>query len=172
MRHCTHNATHTATHTATHLNPHQWASCTHCNTLQHTSWGIIHTMHKEIHRCITGWRRSIGCLKLQVSFRRRASNYRALLRKMNYKDKTPYGSLPTCTIMCVTGQSWGFIHTLQHTLQRTATHIITQYTHTTTHVMRHRTHTATHTATHCNTNHEVSYTHCNTHYEAFYTNCN
>jgi len=30
----------------------------------------------------TMWRRCIGCLKLQVSFRKRAFNYRALCRKM------------------------------------------------------------------------------------------
>jgi len=30
----------------------------------------------------TGWRRPVGCLKLQVIFRKRATNYRALLRKM------------------------------------------------------------------------------------------
>jgi len=30
----------------------------------------------------TRWRRPIGCLKSQVIFRRRATNYRALLRKM------------------------------------------------------------------------------------------
>jgi len=35
----------------------------------------------EMRGC-TGWRRYIGCLKLQVSFRTRATNHRALLRKM------------------------------------------------------------------------------------------
>jgi len=45
----------------------------------------------------TGWRRPLGCLKLQVIFRKRAANYRALLREMTYKDKTPYASLPPCT---------------------------------------------------------------------------
>jgi len=34
-------------------------------------------------RYSTGWRRPIGCLKLQVFFRKRAINYWALLRKMN-----------------------------------------------------------------------------------------
>ena len=45
----------------------------------------------------TGWRRPIGCLNLQVIFRKRATNYRALLRKMTYKDKTSYASSPPCT---------------------------------------------------------------------------
>jgi len=34
-----------------------------------------------IHTRDTGWRRAIKCLKLQVNFRKRATNYRALLRK-------------------------------------------------------------------------------------------
>jgi len=34
-----------------------------------------------------GWRRVIGCLKLQVDFCKRANDYRALLRKMSYEDK-------------------------------------------------------------------------------------
>ena len=44
----------------------------------------------------TGWRRPIGCLKLPDIFRKRATNHRALLRKMTYKDKASYGSLPPC----------------------------------------------------------------------------
>jgi len=35
----------------------------------------------------TGWRRLIGCLKFQVIFRKKATIYRALLRKMTYEDK-------------------------------------------------------------------------------------
>jgi len=42
----------------------------------------------------TGWRSCTGWLKLQVSFRKWATNYRALLRKMTYKYKA---SLPPCT---------------------------------------------------------------------------
>ena len=34
----------------------------------------------------TGWQRPIGCLKLQVIFHKRATNNRALFRKMTYKD--------------------------------------------------------------------------------------
>ena len=44
----------------------------------------------------TGWRRSIGCLKLQVSLRKRATNYRALLQKITYKGKASYACLPPC----------------------------------------------------------------------------
>jgi len=45
----------------------------------------------------TGWRRLIGCLKLQVIFRTRATNHRALLRKITYEDKASYGSSPPCS---------------------------------------------------------------------------
>ena len=44
--------------------------------------------------------RSIGCLKLQVIFRKRTTNYRALLRKMTYKDKALYDSTLPCTKIC------------------------------------------------------------------------
>ena len=46
---------------------------------------------------IKGFRRPIGCLKLQVTFRKRATKYRALVRKMTYKDRASYGSSPHCT---------------------------------------------------------------------------
>jgi len=45
----------------------------------------------------TGWRRLKGCLKRQVPFGKKAINYRALLRKMTYKDKASFGSTPPCT---------------------------------------------------------------------------
>ena len=35
----------------------------------------------------SGWRRPIGCLKLQVTFHKRAANHRALLRKMTCIDR-------------------------------------------------------------------------------------
>ena len=35
----------------------------------------------------TGWRRPIGCLKLQVIFRKRATNYKALLQKITNNEK-------------------------------------------------------------------------------------
>jgi len=44
----------------------------------------------------TGWRRPMGCLILQGIFRKRATNYRALLRKKTYKDTVSYGSSPPC----------------------------------------------------------------------------
>ena len=51
-----------------------------------------------IQRCYgAGGRRLIGCLKLQVICRKRATNYRALLRKMTYEDKASCGSWLPCT---------------------------------------------------------------------------
>ena len=44
----------------------------------------------------TGWRRLIGCLKMQVIFHKRATNHRALLQKMTYKDKGSCDSTPPC----------------------------------------------------------------------------
>ena len=42
----------------------------------------------------TGWRRLSAFLKVHVIFRKRATNYRALLRKMTYEDKASYDSTP------------------------------------------------------------------------------
>jgi len=54
---------------------------------------------KYISQFGTGRRRLIGCLKLQVTSCKRATNYRALLRKMTDEDKTSYGSSPLCIYM-------------------------------------------------------------------------
>jgi len=54
-------------------------------------------MYSHIVYNTTGWRRLIGCLELQVIFRKRATNYRALLQKMTYGDKASYDSTPPCT---------------------------------------------------------------------------
>ena len=115
--HCTalhHTATHcdTLQHTATRCNTLQHAA-THCNTLQHTATRcntlqpvreaasyVIKIFGANAKRLGTkGWRRYIGYLKSQVTFRKRAPNYRALLRKMNYKHKASRGSSPPCNNM-------------------------------------------------------------------------
>ena len=44
------------------------------------------------------WRRLVGCLELQVIFRKRANDYRALLRKMARKDKASYEFSPLCAL--------------------------------------------------------------------------
>jgi len=65
----------------------------------------LHTQGAPFGSCLcirvdTGWRRPIRCLKLQVIFRKRATEYRALLRKMTCKDRASYGSSPPCMYMC------------------------------------------------------------------------
>ena len=44
----------------------------------------------------TGWRRPIGCLISCITFRKLATNYRALVRKMTYIDRASYDSTPLC----------------------------------------------------------------------------
>ena len=46
---------------------------------------------------LTGWRSLIGCLLSQAIFRKRATNYRAVLRRMTYTHKASYGCSPPCT---------------------------------------------------------------------------
>ena len=63
----------------------------------------LSALHVSVSVCIyvcvcTGWRCCTGCLKLQVSFHKRATNYRALLRKITCKDKASYGSSPPCML--------------------------------------------------------------------------
>ena len=50
---------------------------------------------------VQGGENPIGCLKLRVVVRKRATNYRALLRKMTFKDTAFYDSTPLCTDICV-----------------------------------------------------------------------
>ena len=54
-------------------------------------------IHDHKHQHVTGWRRLIGCLKLQVILRHSTTNYRAVLRKMTYEDKASYDSTLTST---------------------------------------------------------------------------
>jgi len=57
--------------------------------------GSLPTFHRI--EMDTGSQRLIGCLKLQVIFRKGATNYGALLQKMTYNDKVSYGSSAPCT---------------------------------------------------------------------------
>jgi len=91
----------------------------------------------------TGWRRPIGCFKLQVIFRKRANNYQTLLRKMMYKDKASYASSPPCTSLRCSAYTHTHIHT-----HATCTHTrIHAYMHTHIHTYTH-THIHTYTHTH------------------------
>jgi len=69
------------------------------------TWGI--SLHQDS-TSDTGWLRCRGCLMLQVIFRKRATNHRALFRKratnhrallqkMTYTDKASNGSSPCCS---------------------------------------------------------------------------
>jgi len=48
----------------------------------------------NMHGTYTGWRRPIGCLKLQAIFRKKATSYKALLREMICKHKASYDPKP------------------------------------------------------------------------------
>jgi len=73
------------------------------------------------HTCLTGLRRCIGCLKLQVSFCKRTTNYGAFLRKWPRKMRHPmYFRHPvwilwfernTCVLWLFWFESW---HTCAH----------------------------------------------------------
>jgi len=54
-------------------------------------------MDREKERETDGESARAHAQKLQVIFRKRATNYRALLRKMTYEDKAPYDPTPPCS---------------------------------------------------------------------------
>jgi len=72
------------------------------NNVRHDSFIFVTWLSHSCHRTYsytwhdsfirTGWRRCIGCLKLQVSFQKRVSTYRALLREMTYEDMASFVS--------------------------------------------------------------------------------
>jgi len=59
----------------------------------HTSSHINSSSTKPLD---TGWQRCIGSLKLQVSSRQRAINYKGFMRKVTNEDKASYASSPPC----------------------------------------------------------------------------
>jgi len=63
-----------------------------------------HRENTRVRKSDTGWQKPIGCLKLQVSFHKKATDYRALLQKMTYKDKASYRSSPPCKKTCMLDQ--------------------------------------------------------------------
>ena len=63
---------------------------------------VILTVFNSFMWCLQGREDPIGCLKLLVSFGKRATNYRAFLQKMTYTDIESYGSLLLpCTLVHV-----------------------------------------------------------------------
>jgi len=57
------------------------------DTQRHVSW--ISTQKRP-----TEWGKCIECLQLWISFRKRATNHRAILWRMTYEDEASYASLP------------------------------------------------------------------------------
>jgi len=94
----------------------------------------------------------IGCLKLQVSFCKRATNYRVLLRKMTYEEKASYASLTPCTILPSINYSIIRVHKRLSQPPQEIEPYLTR---------RSYYHALQHTATHCNTLQHTA-THCNT----------
>jgi len=83
-----------------HAIAHAHKSTAHKSTRAHAPKTLIlrpHSCCSGTHFASTGWQRLIECLKLQVIFRKRVTNYRALLRKMTCKDKASYGTSTPCT---------------------------------------------------------------------------
>ena len=102
--HC--NATLFSTFTYVNTSTHDIYICKHKHTRTHLhmqTQAHTHT-HTLVCKHISVWRRPIGCLKLQDIFRKRATNYRALLRKMTCEGKASSDSTPPCTLR----------HTLYH----------------------------------------------------------
>ena len=52
-------------------------------------------LHSHLKTLVRGMGKCRRCLQLQISFCKRATDYRALLRKMTYKEKAFYGSFAT-----------------------------------------------------------------------------
>jgi len=74
-----------------------------------TCWGFARTHVQNSTVQSTGWRRCIGCLELRVSFRNRATSYRALLLKPTSKDEASYGSAAPCISLYNFPKSDGFL---------------------------------------------------------------
>jgi len=91
---------------------------THSVCLENVSWHTAGLPSTMVHD--TGWSRCTGCHKFQVSFRKRATIYRALLRKETYKDKASYASSPTCSPPCTL--HWHVYTLYWHTHLKFCTH--------------------------------------------------
>ena len=111
----THTRTRTCTHTDTlsplhpHTHPHARGRLTvtldlgRSRTSQKSAcYSIYYVSNAHTTTCQTHiqGRRVIGCLKVQVMYRKRATNYGALLWKMTYRDEASYDSTPPCTTTC------------------------------------------------------------------------
>jgi len=68
--------------------------CAHVHIKNPASYEPVAAQYRCTH---TWWQKYTRCLQLQVSFRKRATNYRVLWREMTYKDKVSYASSLRCT---------------------------------------------------------------------------
>ena len=75
----------------------------------------------------------IGCLKLQVIFRKRATEYRALLRKMTYEDKASYNSTPPYIASITAAGILSVRKILSYLIYRDTSACARTHTHTHTH---------------------------------------
>jgi len=73
--------------------------CGLLRVLPHAHARVQHCQHQLFSEFIYRWRRPIGCLELRVIFHKRATNYRALLRKMTCKHKACYVCSPPCSTL-------------------------------------------------------------------------
>jgi len=81
-----------------------------CHAAAHSVFYIIHYNSRVSRYVCTGLR----CLKLQVSFRKRATYYRALLRGKTCKDKASYVFSPPCTHVTCVMMYYIYIHIYIH----------------------------------------------------------
>ena len=87
-----------------------------------------------------GWRRPIGCLKLQVIFRKRATNYSALLQKM--QKHSPNNGV--CWSMILQNHSWKVLPAMHvDSILFWGEYAVNEQNHT------HTWNLLQHTATHC-----------------------
>jgi len=99
--------THTHTHTYTHVYE-QIPLCT-CREYNISMCVCMVCVHGVSYMSATGWRSVIRCLKSQIIFRNRATNYRALLRKMTCDLRHPMTlrhpvyivSMCVCVVCCI-----------------------------------------------------------------------
>jgi len=72
-----------------------------CVAERHASYCLSMSPKDSPKKPIITWQKFVGCLKMQVSFRKRATNYRFLLQETTYKDTASYGSLLHCTYIAI-----------------------------------------------------------------------
>jgi len=119
-----------------------------CNNGRSNHCNDMIVIHQWLEATTTLWRRLIGCLKMQVVFRKRATNYRALVRKILYQDKASYGGSPPC--ICNVYMQRLYAMTVQATASMTVTHWwgnSNDWTHMKTRTRTLYTHAHTHTYT-------------------------